>query len=341
MFRMLSHLLHPKLEWIQLDMGSESLKEGRFSLRRAHRKVWIDRHMPLEVFEQALPGLMRVRMLHLQGWGEPLLNPEFFSLAQMAKTTGAALTTSFSDPDLMDRKTLDLLVDMGFVSITMGLGSINEERNLDRNGVSVHASFRALERLAATKQRLGAPFPKVVVLYTLHRSSLDELAHLPGLLQNLDVQVLLVKPLTEVPEPELVQDTVVPGSEEEYWELEEQFRQTAQEAGNRSMEMHSFLLHADKAPLQCIVNVNRGLYLGAMGDVSPCIFSQFPAREAASFHFQNTVQEFRRIVFGNVMEQPLKAIWGSRGYQEFRAQAGQHGGAELCGGCWRRFLVTM
>ncbi len=341
MFRQLTRLLYPKLEWVQVDMGSGFLKEGRFSLHRAYRKLWIDRHMPVEVLEQAMPGLMRVRLLHLQGWGEPLLNPEFFTLSQMAKSTRASLTTSFSDPDLMDQKTLDLLVDMGFVSITLGLSSIKEERNLDRCGVSVHACFRVLERLAAIKQRLGVPFPQLVVRYSLHRSSLDELAHVPALLQNLDVRVLLVKPLTEVPEPELVHDTVVPRSEEEYRELEEILGQTAHDAHKRSMEMHSFLLHGEKTPLQCVVSVNRGFYLGAMGDVSPCVFSQFPARGAARYYFPDSSREFRRIVFGNVLEKPLKSIWHTQDYEEFRRQSMLHEGADQCDGCWRRYLVTM
>ena len=274
MFRLLARLLLPSLEWAQIDMGSESLKAGRFSLRRAFRDVWIDRNMPVEIFERVLPVLRSSKILHLQGWGEPLLNPDFFTMATMARKAGCLLTTAVSDPDLLDDNTLELLVSMQFFAVTLNISSINEDKNMERRGTSLNSGFRALENLARIKKRLGSNLPKVMLLYTLHRSSLDELPRLPGLLHNLGVDKLLVNPLIIVPDAELVEDTLVPNSEAEYLDLERRMLSIAESARKRSMGMHYFLLNAAKNPPFCIENVTRALYLGAMGDISPCIFSQ-------------------------------------------------------------------
>ena len=51
--------------------------------------------------------------------------------------------------------------------------------------------------------------------------------------------------------------------------------------------------------------------------------------------------EYQRIVFGNVLQQPLESIWRSRDYASFRRNAVRPEGAVQCGACWRPYLVPV
>ncbi len=330
-----------QLDWMQVDVSSHGADAKRFSLHHVCRDTWRNRHMPLSVFERVVPYLHRVKMVHFRGWGEPLSNPDFFRMAALAQKSSCKLTTNVQDSKTLRETVLEKLVQMEFMGLTVNISSVSEELNYQRTGGSLAQLFRVLTRLQHIKEEYGAPHPRVNLLYTLHRSSLDELEQLPAFCAGRGIDMLLVNPLTIVPEQEALTETVVPQNEEQYQALQKRLEHLRLEAAKRGMDLHYFLMHGGKETLRCIENVEKALFLGAEGDVSPCIFSQLPMDGEASFYFQNMKLPVLNIVFGNVLEHKLRVIWNRPVYRSFRKAFSRERLPRQCGMCWRQHIVAM
>lgn len=334
-------LFSPQLDWMQVDTSSCGGGHGEYSLRQACDGPIEERHMPPEVMLRVAPYLHRVSMVHFQGWGEPLANPRFFELAAIAGKAGCRLTTSINDPAVMREATLENLVKAEFATITVNLASLDDDLHYARRGTDLEGIRRGLKRLGAVKQAYAMELPRVMALYTLFRSSMDELERLPGALAPLGVQTLLVNPLAAVPRREQLSETVVPGSQEEFDALARRLEAVGADAARRGMGFHYFLLHGGKRNLRCIENVQRALYVGATGDISPCIFAQMPTQGECRCFFQNQALPMQRTVFGNVQKKLMRHIWHEPEYGSFRKSFAKGRLPEHCTHCWRPHIVAM
>lgn len=334
-------MMSPQLDWMQVDTSSHAPGTGEFSMRHLFPETWRERHMEPEVMLRVAPYLHRVKMVHFQGWGEPMANPDFFQLAAIARKAGCRLTTAAHDPAFMREAAMEKLVSMGFASITVNVASLDEELHYKRRGTDLAQIRRRLKELAAVKQEYCSDVPRVLALYSLFRSSMVELEALPAFFAPLGVRTLLVNPLAAVPFREQLDETVVPRSQEEFDELCRRLETVGAEAAKRGMGFHYFLLHGGKSRVRCIENVQRALFLGAEGDVSPCVFSQIPADMAAEYHFQGMALPLSRMVFGNVRRQLLRHVWHQPQYREFRKASGAGSLPPQCVQCWRPYIVAM
>lgn len=333
-------LLSPQLDWMQVDASSCGLEPGPYSIRRVCKDAWRERHMSPEVMLRVAPYLHRVKMVHFQGWGEPLANPRLFELAAAARRAGCKMTTSVHDPAVLRESALENLIRMPFASVTVNVASLDEELHAQRRGTDLEGIKRKVSRLAALKKEYGSPLPRIMVLYTLFRSSMDELERLPGVFAPLGVQTLLVNPLAAVPLREQVVETVVPSSQEEFDTLSRRLEAVDREAAGKGMGFHYFLLHGGRQQRGCIENVQRALFVGAEGEVSPCIFSQMPGGGEARYFFQNMALPLPHCVFGNVRSTLLRHIWHQPDYRAFRKSFNKERLPECCMHCWRPYIVA-
>lgn len=324
-----------RLDWLQVGVSSRNMTElSGYSLRAVYKDQWENRDLALKTFMQIRDDLPHVALVHLQGWGEPLSHPDFFSMAAVALKAGCRVSTSIFEPSVLDDKAIESLVGMGVHTLTVNISSLDATRNRERAGFSLDALCRALERIERIKTVMGSRSPRVMGLYSLFRSSMHELDRLPAFLGRFGVETLLLNPLSFVPDANLAAETVVPDSEEQYVQLMERFESVKAQAEKRGMDVHYFLLHAERGD-GCLESPHRALYLGPDGDVSPCIFSQFPVAGRATYQFKGMQLPMQRITFGNVLEQPLRHIWSNPKYREFRSQCKSTEGAPECGNCWR------
>ncbi len=76
------------LDWIQVEVTTRCNAACVYCPRTAYGQGWEERDLPLETFRKLAPFLPKVKHVHLQGWGEPLLHPGFFDMAAAAKAAG-------------------------------------------------------------------------------------------------------------------------------------------------------------------------------------------------------------------------------------------------------------
>jgi len=76
------------LDWIQAEVFSYCNAACVYCLHTVYRDAWVKRHLPVKIFERLMADIAKARLVYLQGWGEPLLHPNFLALVRIAESRG-------------------------------------------------------------------------------------------------------------------------------------------------------------------------------------------------------------------------------------------------------------
>lgn len=166
----------------------------------------------------------------------------------------------------------------------------------------------------------------------------------------------MISTLDFVPEPALEKEALIPASREEYIGLRTRLERVAASGREKRLDIHFQLvafedtsvsmpaemdfaaLLPDRRPA-CSENVLGAAFVSAGGDVSPCVFTHLPVTSAQAAAARMG-RPYQPLIFGNVQEQTLEAIWDSRAYRAFRRS---HRSGELmppCAGCLKTRLIA-
>ena len=99
----LTNLFYPRLDWIQVEVTTHCQAACWYCPHTVYRDHWDSRHLDPATWRGILPALKRARLVHLQGWGEPLLHPDFFTLVSQAKAVGCQVGTTTNGPCFCNR----------------------------------------------------------------------------------------------------------------------------------------------------------------------------------------------------------------------------------------------
>ena len=95
--------------------------------------------------------MRKAARVHLQGWGEPLLHPDFFQMTALARKAGCAVSTttcgSGMNADLAER-----LVASGIDIIGFSLAGTDAASNAARAGVAFETVCAAIEQLQQVRR---------------------------------------------------------------------------------------------------------------------------------------------------------------------------------------------
>lgn len=311
-----SWLLMPKLDWVQVEVTSWCNAACVYCPRTVYRNNWANRHMSLETFDKIFPIFSKTKLVFLQGWGEPLLHPEFFHLATLAKKAGCrvGLTTNGM---LFDGEKLSRLVGLGIDVVAFSLAGSGPENDRVRCGTRLPQVLAAIRGLNAAKTKRGASRPEINVAYMLLKSGLPDLEQLPGVLQGSGVSQVVISTLDFVAAKELEGETLMPGNDQEYEQLNGRLAGLVERGRVSGLKIHYQLKDPSQRQLLCPEKVQRSLFVAADGRVSPCVFTNLPVKQG-TYASKGRERPYRRLTFGNVKELPIPAIWRQKAYSNFR-----------------------
>ncbi len=331
-WKCLNNLLKPRWDWVQVEVTTCCNAACLYCPRTVYRQRWSDRHLPLETFKKLLPAFSQTGLVHLQGWGEPLLNPDFFTMAALAKEAGCRVGTT-TNGMLLDVPRMERLVELGVEVVALSLAGTDEKNDHFRQGTSLKRVLSALESLHKVKERHGRNRPEIHLAYMLLRSGWPDLGRLPGLLEGSGVSQVVVSTLDFVAAGELVRETLRPGGSEEYQEMEARLQAVAAEGEKRGLKVHYQLPSPGRRRRTCPENPLRGLVVAADGGVSPCVFMNLPG---GTTHFAwGQELPYQPLSFGNINVLPLNDIWNSKAYAAFRSAFNKDGFPDTCRHCSR------
>jgi MoaA/NifB/PqqE/SkfB family radical SAM enzyme len=293
--------------------------------------------MSWQTFDRLAPAFQAARLVHLQGWGEPLLNPRLGEMIRAAKRAGCrvGLTTNGS---MLDRAGVARLLEVAPDIVALSLAGTGRANERLRPGTSLDVVENAVRELHRQKTERRMTTPALHIAYLLTRSNLDELDHLERWLADLPVDEVVVSTLDLVACPELSGEAVHPGTEAEYARLHGRLDVVREAAAVRGVAVHSRLPRPGR-PGPCSENVARAVFVAASGDVSPCVFTNLPVDDEKETCVRGAHERpLSRLVFGNVTASPLGAIWNSPAYTEFRRAAADGDPPPPCVDCPKRFV---
>ena len=324
-------LFRPTLDWVQVEINTDCDSKCVYCPRAVLGEAWPERRMSMETFVSILPLKARYdverapTLVHLQGWGEPFLHPQFFDMVAHAKRGGYRVSTT-SNGNLMDAALAERLVAAGFETLAFSLAGVDARNDKIRRGTSIERVMQAVATVDRVKRQRGTDRPAVNIAYMLLRSGLDAIERLPGFFGGAGIDTVVVSTLGLVPSPGLAKEAILPADDDEYRVLEERCDAAAEEAARHGFSLHFQLPRPGPRTGFCRENVSSALVVSAQGLVTPCVLSRFPAQpDDASYGDP--------FVFGDLATQSMREIWWSRRYLGFRRSFRAGTPPERCGSC--------
>jgi MoaA/NifB/PqqE/SkfB family radical SAM enzyme len=153
------------------------------------------RDLSLAEFRRLLDQMPDLQQLHLQGLGEPMLNPEFFDMVELATARGIEVSSN-SNLTLLTPARARRCVTSGLVALSVSIdGASRQVYEQIRRKASFAKVIRNLDRLVEARSKAGSALAIRGVM-VLMRSNLEELPDLVRLLNAHGVGELLVQRLS-------------------------------------------------------------------------------------------------------------------------------------------------
>ena len=341
-----------RLDWIQVEVSA--LCHGRclycpVSLRSRRREGSL---MSMEVFERLEPWFSSTGLVFLQGWGEPLLHPRFWEMAQRARSAGAPVgfTTSGVHLDQASRRAL-LASGVEIMGVSLA-GASPETHDHFRPGSPLETVNANLQALRSEGEAEGRALPDLHLAYLLMAGNLHDLPRAVDLAQRWGAGQIVVSQLSPVLSAGLEKEALL--ARPDRWpQVEAVLDETRERAEERGIGFHAYgpgagwarttqagagVLppspgHVGCGPASspgvgvapeptCTENVLGSCFVSARGDVSPCVtmnLGQGPGIGAGATHwFRGCQAPLPTLVFGTVGETSLREIWQSRAARGFR-----------------------
>ena len=284
--------------------------------RTVYQDRWPNRHLSLEGFRKLLPAFPQTGLVYLQGWGEPFLNPDFFTMAALAKDAGCRVGTT-TNGMLLDIPKVEQLVELDLEVVALSLAGTDEKNDHFRQGTSLDRVLAALKTFQKVKERQGRVKPEIHLAYMLLSSGWPDLESLPLLLEGLGVSQVVISTLDFVSAQGLADEAIRPRDPAEYEEMEARLQAVAAEGEVRGLKIHHHLHHPGRRRRSCPENPGRGLVVAADGGVSPCVFANLPP--GTTYVAGGRELPYQPLGFGNINALPLEGIWNSKEYTVFRS----------------------
>jgi MoaA/NifB/PqqE/SkfB family radical SAM enzyme len=265
------------------------------------------RDMSNELFDRVVDQTVRPgRRYHLQGWGEPLLRDDLPDLARSIVERGG-LPSATTNGTLITPDLAGALVEAGLEFITISIaGGRPESQRSNRPGAELETVLGAFRELRRAKKRQRRTKPLLAASYELTRSSVGSLPDAIAKLKKAGAQRLIaINPILAITAAQ--ESNLLPGATDpaEKKRMLRALRGAAVATMWRSLPYHCDPVEADPRPV-CREDPLGSLFIGAGGDVSPCVFLGLPAQKTTTARM------------GSLRRSSLVEIWNGSEYGEFR-----------------------
>jgi sulfatase maturation enzyme AslB (radical SAM superfamily) len=295
------------LDCVQVEVSSRCPGRCAYCPREVRRETWRPRDMQLATFRRLWPLLRRAGRVHLQGWGEPLLNPAFFDMVALGRRAGCAVSTTTCGL-IMNAPLARRIVDSGLDIVAFSLAGTDPATNAPRRGVDFERVCEAIGLLQRVRRAAGAVHLEVHIAYLMLASAVEAVRGLPALMQRLGVHAAVVSTLDYLPAPELAPEAFDPQDVESIARAGRILAETAAEARRLGLDFDVALPDPDAPGTRCRENAARALFVSAAGDLSPCVYRNVPDGRP----------DPGRLLFGNVNSADPLALWEGPEFRRFR-----------------------
>lgn len=327
---------YPTLDWVQIEVSSYCNAACIYCPHTQYGHNWRRRHLPKEVVKRLIPVFANTTLIYLQGWGEPFLHPDFFDLLKIAKDAGCMVGTT-TNASLLKKEHISRLIQEGLDVIGFSLAGLDEKNDRIRAGTSIKQTLDCIEMFHRERSKRGASNPKLHIAYMLFRSGLPDLEKIPVFLAQTGVDQTVISSLSLALDRSLEAESLWGASKNEFQELKRRLGETKAQAGKLGVDLHFHIVSPQMEFFRCGENINRAVVVGSDGCISPCVFTQIPARGENFYYFRGQKVVQRNLSFGNIELDSLNNIWARQAYQRFLSIHLRGQKPEVCRTCLKGY----
>jgi len=278
---------------IQVEVTTSCQARCTFCPRTQLKDKWVSGHIAWEDFTGILPVVRWGSLVHLQGWGEPLLHPRLWDMAAAVrqKKGSVSLTTNGG---LMDRAVSRELCRLGFTFVAISLaGDAADLHGLLRPGPALDRISSNIEYLSVLKGR-----PGIHIAVQMMKPNLERLPEVVELAARLGADRVIASNLDCITSPETdalraFGDARDPHAEE----IVEAARRTGKE---RNIEVEIYPLHLQYNVPVCRADPLHTAVVTSAGEIAPCVYVQLPLLGDIPRIFHGKRETVRQFSYGKI-----------------------------------------
>ncbi len=242
------------------------------------RRDWVNADMDLETFEK-IP-FEKFDMVHLQGWGEPLLNPNIEEMIEIAKRhCKVGLTTNGLLIDEFNVDKLDYLA--------VSIASVDEEKN---RRIRTCGLDDIIEKVRGVSSKVD-----VTLVFMMLKDTYFELPEVVRLAKDVGAKTVIANNLDYIPIKEIEDQAVFLGSVDEkpIHEAKSLAKSLGVSLKVKPLKMEEVLVCAENPIENCLITYD--------GKITPCVYLHLPTRSNKIQRiFKGKPIEVDKVYFGSV-----------------------------------------
>lgn len=274
---------------------------------------------PWDVFEKFSAVFPRLSLVHLQGWGEPLLHPKIFDMAALVRQKGCqvAFTTNGS---LLDERAIAMILSLPMQHITISVaGADPDVHDAIRVGSHFDALLGNVSNLVAAKKRAGLTQPVVHLSFMATRKSIAGLPEMVRKAHEIGVD-RLVAPNLDCPVTRAEDDSRIFGFEGSDPAIQSALDEAQIVANKLKFRLNLYPLKLTDEILVCELDPLQQFFVNVHGDVAPCPYASVMGRSDYCRYFLGEEFPTAPLRFGSLLEEDMETVWNKAEYRRFRGQ---------------------
>jgi len=326
------HLTHPNFIWLSLSyflkwkeivflpISIDIEPNNNCNFRCSHCQVthWDKKitHLDEKSFNKILTQLPGLRVIKLQGMGEPLLNKELLNMLKSGEARGISMQI-VSNASLCNRQAAEQLAQLKKTAITFSIdGATKETFEKIRAGSNFEDVKKNISSLV--QLRGGRKQPRISIWSVITKDNIAEIAALIKLTKELGVDSIALQPfLNNWGKEEMEQYTNLVKIDMNDKYITAKISEVKAIAQENQIHLDIYYGNFCSRRQPCLWPWTSA-YIASNGDVIPCC----------------TIGDSDTIKMGNVFEKSFSEIWYSAKYHDFRTQIRKHDLPSYCKNCY-------
>jgi MoaA/NifB/PqqE/SkfB family radical SAM enzyme len=295
------------LRALQIEVTSRCTRHCSICPRTSLSENWQDGDLSESLWEVLEPDLGLAEHVHLQGWGEPLLNPNLPRWAARAREAGCSVGIT-TNGDLL-AKNREWLLEGNVNLITFSAAGSGERHSTLRDGARLDRVLREAAELVsqAKKRKLGIVFK---LSYLLTCSNAHELSEAVKMAAQAGFSEVFLTHL-DCPTSRHQQEESAYQRQEMLFDAGPVLKEAAKIARRSKIAFREPTLSGEDV-LACALNPINFTFVTWDGRVGPCVNLLLPVRGAIPRFSESDVTNVKPLAYGRLDEAPLSQILQSR-----------------------------
>ena len=292
---------------LQIEVTSRCTRNCSICPRDSLSETWRDGDLSQELWDVIVPDLELAQHVHLQGWGEPLLQPRLPEWAAQAREAGCSVGLTTNGDLLSDA--MPWLLEGNVNLITISSAGSGERHRALRDGASFEEVMEKARELAAAikKRKLKIDFKLSYLLTSSNGHELRDAVHMAA---DVGFQELYVTHL-DCPTSAFQLEESAFGEETLPGETLEQLQQAAKDAKKRKLHFRGPTSTGEEV-LACALNPVQFTYITWDGRVGPCVNLLLPVEGSIPRITHEGLNRVAPLAYGRLGDASLSELINSK-----------------------------